>query len=136
MTNAFTPGQGIPVRLAVGDFWTWRADGFVAAYPPEAFVLTYVLTPRSGGAPMMVAAVVDGDGWLIEVPSATTSTAEDGAYTWAAIATRRSDGARVSLITGAVIVDPDPTLGGDTRSAAHKMLDAVEAVLAGRITKD
>lgn len=134
--NAFTPGQGIPVRLSVGDFWTWRADGFLAAYPPSEYGLSYIITPRGGGTPIVAPAQADADGWLVQVPATTTASAEDGAWTWAAIATRTLDGARVSLITGSVIVDPDPTAGRDTRTTARKMLDAIEGVLSGRIVKD
>lgn len=134
--NAFTPGQGVPSRLVAGDLWAWRVDGMLAAYPPDAFNLSYSLAPHAGGAVVNVSAVSDADGWSISIPSATTASLTPGLYGWTLFATRISDGARQAICSARFEVSPDPAQGGDARTQARKLLDAINAVLEGRITKD
>lgn len=134
--NAFTPQQGVPTRLSAGDLWTWRADGFADVYPDPSYALTFHIQPRSGGTPIVAAAAADTDGWLVTVPSATTINATPGEHTWALVATRQSDGAVVTICTGALEVTASATSNVDTRSTAEKHLAAINAVLDGRITKD
>jgi len=134
--NAFTPGQGVPSRLVAGDLWQWRADGLATAYPADTFGLSYVLAPKAGGTPTTAPAVADANGWGVTVAAATTATLAAGTYAWTLFATRTSDGARQTVCAGALEVAPDPAGAGDTRTAARKMLDAINAVLEGRITKN
>ena len=72
MTDAFTPGQGVPAQLVAGDAWAWRADGFATVYPSPDYALTYHLTPASGGAPIVAAVAADAAGLAVSVPAATT----------------------------------------------------------------
>lgn len=134
--NAFTPGQGIPTRLVAGDLWTWRADGFAAAYPSAAFSLSYTLAPKIGGTATQAPATADPDGWVVSVVPSVTAALAAGTYAWTLFATRTSDGARQTVCAGVLEVAPDPAQAADTRSTAQKLLDAVNAVLEGRITKD
>lgn len=134
--NAFTAGQGVPARLVAGDFWTWRADGLLAAYPPASYSLAYSLAPREGGTATTASATSDADGWVVEVPAATTAPLAAGTYAWTLTATRLSDGARATICAGTVEVAPDPSAAGDTRTPARRLLDAIESVLEGRVSKD
>lgn len=134
--NAFTPGQGVPSRLVAGDLWAWRVDGMTAAYPSDAFTLSYSLAPKAGGTPTTAAAQADADGWAVTVAPATTAALAAGSYGWTLFAMRISDGARQTVCAGVLEVAPDPAQGGDTRTQARKLLDAINAVLEGRITKD
>ena len=136
MDNAFTAGQGVPARLVAGNFWTWRADGLAAAYPASAYSLAYTFAPRNGGTATAVLAAGDADGWLVEVPGATTAALVSGSYAWSLTATRTADGAAASIVSGVLEVAPNPTAGSDTRTPARRHLDAINAVLDGRITKD
>lgn len=136
MSNAFTPAQGIPERLVAGDFWTWRADGFAAAYPDPDYRLEYQIQPRQGGTATTIAATSDATGWRVDVAGAVTAALAPGDYTWALAAVRVSDTARATLCTGALDVAPDPTSGADGRSCARRLLAAIEATLEGRATKD
>lgn len=136
MKNAFIPGQGVPGSLNAGDAWSWRADGFASVYPSPEYALAYHLTPQSGGAPIVAPAFFSADGYMVTVAPAVTAEASPGAWVWALRVTRSMDGAAVTVATGAVTIHPNPAHGGDRRTAARKLLDAVESVLAGRITKD
>ena len=134
--NAFTPAQGIPSNLVAGDLWTWRLDEFAALYPSAVYSLAYSIAPKSGGAPTSAPAVADADGWVVSILPAVTTALAPTAYAWTLIATRTSDGARVSIRCGDFTVSPDPSQSNDTRSQAQRLLDAVNAVLEGRATKD
>ncbi|AKU43294.1 hypothetical protein RCCRONUS_5 [Rhodobacter phage RcCronus] len=136
MTNAFTLGQGVPAQLVAGDAWAWRADGLAVAYPSPEYVLTYHLAPQGGGAPIGAAAAADATGLVVGVPAATTAGAAPGPWRWTLTALRLADNARATIAAGAFRVWPDLTTGGDTRSQARRLLDAINAVLEKRITKD
>ncbi len=133
--NAFTPSQGVPASLTAGDFWTWRVDGFTAAYDLAVYELDYTLTPKSGGAAFNIPATADADGRLVSVPSTSTQNLGQGKWGWVLRATRLSDSAAVSIMSGVVDVLPNPT-ATSVASAARKMLAAIDAVLENRITKD
>lgn len=134
--NAFTAGQGVPVRLVAGDFWTWRADGLSAAYPSTDYSLSYSFAPKAGGTAISAPATADADGWLVSVVGATTAALLAGPYAWSLIATRSSDGATATIVSGVVQIAASGLVGGDTRTTARRHLDAINAVLDGRITKD
>ncbi len=137
MADAFEAGQGEPARLTAGDLWTWRRDDLAAAYPPAEFALSYALAAEAGGASSIIAAAEDAGGYLVEIAPAASAAFPPGRYTWRALLTRAADGARVSAGLGVLTVDPDPaTSTADRRSVNRRILDALEARLAGRIEKD
>lgn len=136
MANAFNPGQGVPGSLIAGDAWAWRADGFASVHPSPEYSLAYHLTPRSGGAAILVRAVADADGFLASRTATETADAAPGAWVWALKVTRVSDAAVVTVATGAVTICPNPASGMDRRTDTRKLLDAVNSVMAGRIGKD
>jgi hypothetical protein len=137
MTHAFEAGEGEPSRLTAGDFWTWRRDDLAADYPPTAFALSYALAAEGGGASSIIAATGGAEGYLVEIAPATSAAFAPGRYAWRALVTRVADGARISVGSGVLTVDPDPaTATGDRRSVNRRILDALEARLAGRIEKD
>ncbi len=134
--NAFTPAQGVPAELVAGDLWAWRLDDLAASYPGSDYALAYSLAPRSGGAPTTAPAVWDADGWGVSILPTVTTGLTAGPYVWTLFATRTSDGARLSICAGCLTVAPDPAQSHDTRTQAQKLLDAINAVLEGRATKD
>lgn len=136
MNNAFNPGQGVPDTLTAGDAWAWKADGFAAVYPAPDYSLAYHLAPRHGGGAIVVPAVPVADGFLVTVAAAATSAAAPGPWAWSLKVTRAADGASVTVATGAVEIRPDAATGADTRTQARRFLDAINAVLEGRATKD
>lgn len=132
-SNAFTPTEGVPTRLVAGDFWTWRADTFATDYPSPDYELNYSLAPRAGGAQVTAWATSDAEGWLVK--KTATSSAKAGFYSWVLTVTRVFDGARLVIANGTVEVAANPNTDA-VATNARKQLDAIDAVLEGRITKD
>jgi hypothetical protein len=67
----------------------------------------------------------------------TTAAYKAGLYRWTAVVDDGTE--RVTLASGLVNVLPDPAKTGagfDPRSHARKTLEAIEAVIEGRATKD
>lgn len=95
--------------------------------------LTYTLANASGV--YSFAGTADGlGGWTVSVPPATTTGWSAGSYVWVA---QISDGTDTfDADTGEIEVLPVLGAAGDFRSAAQIGLDAIEAVLANRATKD
>lgn len=125
-----------PSELVVGDTWSWKRS--LADYPANAspaWVLTYYFRGQAGE--FSVACSADGSDQLAAVAKATTATYKPGLYSWIAVVT---DGTtRTTLGRGITNLKPDPAATGaglDPRSHARKTLDAVEAVIENRATKD
>lgn len=123
-----------PAKITAGDKVTWRKS--IGDYPAsQGYVLTYVLA--GGGSKITITAVADGDDYLVTLPSATTAAYTPGEYTWYSALTLA--GERTTLETGHVTIAPDPASLAETvdlRSHARITLDAIEAVIEDRATKD
>ena len=124
-----------PEILVAGDRWVWkRAD--LSEYG-TGFTLTYELTINGGGTPITLTATLSGSEYLIEIAAATTAAYTAGDYSWSALITRDSDSERIRVSTGTLTVKPDPAIStADPRSHARIALDAIEAVIEKRATKD
>lgn len=139
MTDLFNPALAPtvePVEFVAGDLVMWRRTD-LAAYI-SGYTLGYTFRPAGGGpTPTNVVATVSGSEFRVAMAAAVTSLMTAGRWTWQSYLTRTSDSARVGLGNGLVQVLPNlVTETGDTRSHARKMLDAIEAVMAGRATHD
>jgi len=124
-----------PAALYAGDAWAWTLPAD-PAYPAAAGVaLRYALAPIAGGAPILIAGALAGDGFAFAAASAATAAHTPGAYRWRLIV---DDGAgRRVLGEGSFEVRPDPEAStADTRSHARRTLDAIEATIEGRASKD
>lgn len=112
-----------------------HVPGYLAS---EGWTLTYRLVPRSGSAAAITFdAVADGDDYEVQVAAAVTAGWTVGDYAWAAYVTK--SGARHTVDSGRVQIRPDPAAaasGTDSRSHAEIVLDAIEAVIERRATKD
>jgi hypothetical protein len=121
-----------PTQIHAGDTWEWtRAE---AEYPAGTWTLTYYL--RNAKAAYNVTAAADGLGFAVSVAAATTAAYKPGRYDWIA---RVTDGTSVVTVgTGVITVLPNLGAAGafDGRSHARIVLDALEAVIAGRATHD
>lgn len=138
MADIFAAGEGVPGRVTAGDLWTWRADALAGAYDPAGHALAYTLRPEAGGPVVDLAlAIADSGGWRVEVAPAVTAAIEPGRYRLCALLTRASDGARAVAAEALLAVAPDPaTSTGDGRSRNRRILDAIEATIEGRASKD
>jgi hypothetical protein len=127
------PATTEPSTLIAGDSIAWRR--VLPDFPPAAgWAVEYALR---GPEVADVAATVDGDGYLVEITAATSAGWDPGRYVLAGFATLSGD--RVTFYRGDLVVEPNPdtmAAGHDARSYARRMLEAIEATLAKRATRD
>lgn len=122
-----------PAELVAGDTWSWTRS--LSDYPAGTWTLTYYLRGQAGE--ISFSASASGTDHLVSVAKATTAGYKAGFYQWEAAVT---DGTtRTTVARGTLTVKPDPANTGaglDARSHARKVLEAIEAVIEGRATKD
>lgn len=121
----------LPDALRAGDTWSWAA--YFDAHPAsDGWALGYTLL--NSLTRHTATAVADGDGFIATVTAAESATYAPGNYSWVA---RVVKGAEVHTVaTGTVRVLPDLTNATDLRSHAQKTLDAIEAVIEKRASRD
>lgn len=137
MPDLFDAREGEPSELTAGDLWTWRKDDLASAYPPATHVVSYTLTPQAGGTATPVTASEDATGYLVSFTPTVTAAIAAGVYVLTGTVTRTTDGARATFGSWKVTVNANPvTSTADSRSQNKIILDAIEAKIAGRVTKD
>lgn len=127
-----------PAELVAGDRWTWIRDDLGVDYAPASYALTYSARLEGTGATeISITASESGSDYVIEVAAATTAAYTVGVYHWQAYITRSSDSERVTVDSGTfeVIADRDNATT-DPRSHVKITLEAIEAVIESRATKD
>ena len=124
-----------PEKLVAGDTLKFTID--LADYRPEdGWTLSYHFLSASADLGQHDGSD-NGDGThLINVAAATTAGWAAGRYSYRAFVSDGSD--RFSVREGELVVEPDfaTVTTHDGRTHARKMLDAVEALLEGKATKD
>lgn len=121
----------IPSRIIAGDTLQFRRPEQVDYPASDGWELHFTLVGAS--AVQSFAASNDADGWLVNVPSATTAAWASGRYTLTEYAKNGSE--RRTLRQRSVTVAPNlagAQAGADTRTHARKVLDAIEAWLESR----
>ncbi|MBO9467055.1 hypothetical protein J7443_17560 [Tropicibacter sp. R15_0] len=127
----------IPATLVAGDGWAWLDAAAFASHPPAEWSLRYVLRPLSGGASVEIDAVAGADAYELRLSSAQSAAVPPGQFTWVALGFHGAGGDRATVATGRVEILPDPTAStGDQRSSGERILDAIEAAIEGRASKD
>lgn len=138
MSNAFDSSNyptTVPETLTAGDRWAWKKTDLTDY--GTGYTLTYELTLNGGAAPVTVTATLSGTEYLVEVDASVTANYTAGDYYWNALMTRDSDSERTRVGSGTLTVDPDPAVSAaDPRTHARITLDAIEAVIENRATKD
>lgn len=127
-------------EIVIGD--TLDFETSVPDYPnTDGWTLNFRLIPIVTGTAISFTAAgtptEDADGYRVQLAPATTAAWTAGDYAWNSYLTKT--GARVTLESGQVTLLPDPavaTAPRDNRSHARKVLEAIEAVIEGRATKD
>lgn len=144
MSNAFTSSnypEKEPEELIAGDRWAWKRTDLNADYDNSLYTLKYSarLEGVSGTSSIEIeiTASASGNDYLIEVAAATTAAYTVGTYHWQAYITRDSDSERVTIQDGIfrIIADRDEATT-DPRTHAKITLEAIEAVIENRATKD
>lgn len=126
LTNLLTAGDTLDFTTSVPD------------YPAsEGWTLKYRLAPRAAGTAYDITATPSGDDYLVQASAATTANYAPGDYTWTAWVEKAGevytvDRGQLEIRARSSTLAP----GHDGRSHARKVLDAIEAVIEGRATKD
>lgn len=122
-----------PAAITAGDTVAWRKT--LADYPASAsWVLTYAL--RNATDRIDITASASGADHQVSVAASVSRAWAPGRYDWAAYATKA--GERYEVARGQITVRPNlqQATSIDGRSHAQRTLDAIEAVIEGRATKD
>lgn len=116
-------------KLRAGDslHWTETLTDFTG------WTLTYHLT---GPQVISFSATEVSSVFTVDVNSATTAGWTVGDYTWAKIATSGTEREALDNGTLEILADPTTASSGDVRTHARITLDAIEAVIETRATKD
>lgn len=126
-----------PSELVAGNRWAWKRTDLGVDYPPATYSFSYELSLDSGVTKIAITAGESGSDYIIEVPSATTAGYTAGTYKFHAFITRTADNERVLVDKGTIVVKPDyATSTADQRSHVKKTLDALEATIEAKATKD
>lgn len=120
-----------PLEIAAGDTIIWTRN--LSDYPAsDGWVLSYALR---GPAVVDVVSTADGNSHLVTIQPADISIA--GTYVIQGYV--QKDGERHTVYSGRIKVTPDlvaAAAGYDGRSHAQKVIDAIEAVIEGRASRD
>lgn len=127
-----------PTELTAGDRWAWKRSDLHSDYDNSLYTLTYsARLEGSGSTEIEIAASASGTDYLVEVAASSTSIYVTGKYHWQAYITRISDSERVTIDNGSFEVKANNELSTlDPRTHAKKVLEAIEATLESRATKD
>ncbi|EPP2530238.1 hypothetical protein ACUNME_003225 [Vibrio cholerae] len=121
-----------PIKLQAGDSITWSREA--PGYPAEdGWSLHYALR---GPAPIDLSTTGDGAVYQVSVSAADSAKWSAGDYVFSCFVVKGED--RQTLGTGRLTILPDlaATNPVDARSHAKRMLDAIEATLEKRATRD
>lgn len=123
-----------PDLLVVGDTWKWRRQ-IPNRDPADSWVLTYALVNDANKITLTGSDNSDGT-HLISVAAATTADYKGGEYSWQAYVTKGTD--RYTVGRGFFVIEDNFTAAdtGDYRSTVKKQLDAVEALLVNKASRD
>ncbi len=127
-----------PLNITAGDRTTWKRTDLGTDYPPASYSLTYsARLENSGVNEISITASESGDDYIIEVGQSTSADYVAGNYHWQAYITRTSDSERITIDSGTWEVVANRNIStADPRGHVKKVLDAIEATIEGRATKD
>ncbi len=121
----------MPEKVTSGDVVDVTLSSLTTAFPIGSYTLQIVMKLGAGAPLTFDLNDVSGDhGGTLSFAAAAA-----GIYAYAIKATRIADDAVRTVASGSIRVLPDPS-AQDVRSHAEKVLDAIEALIEGRATKD
>lgn len=123
-----------PTVWNAGDTLKW--DVSVPDYPAtEGWTLTYEVKSRNDHIATITASA-DGAGYTVTVPAATSAGYAIGHHHYRAYVTKGSERYTVDSGDLEIVKDFEDSGNYDDRTHAEKVLDAIEAVIEGRASKD
>ena len=140
MSNLFDSTNYVstePSSLIVGDRWAWKRSDLYNDYG-VAYTWAYSCVLEGDAATKIsITSSISGTDYVVEVASATTATYTPGLYHWTGYITRTADSERIALDAGTFTLKENAAVTSvDPRSHVKKVLDALEAMIAGKATKD
>lgn len=128
----FTVPTTEPARLRQGDSWKWRRDDL--GFDPTAWSLVYHF--RNAASFFDVTASADAGGFLVTVAPAVSVNHSAGEYHWTAFVSDGIDRHQVGSGVAVVEFDVSAQVAHDARGFAEIMVDALEAALQGKATRE
>ncbi|MCU0589869.1 MAG: hypothetical protein MUC33_01395 [Desulfobacterales bacterium] len=131
-----------PEKFTAGDLIQWKREAAGLSIPtgevPKAsagWALTYSLV--KSGVRIALTSTPSGDDFLVSLAAATTAGYSPGVYRWQAYVTKTTERYMVGSGTIEILANfAAASSGYDARSHVKKVLDALEAKLEGRASKD
>jgi len=127
-----------PDTAVAGESWLWQIN--IPEYSADdGWTLEYEFTNQSNNKiSFTTTPATDGSGdHVVNQAFATTALYEAGGYNWAAFITDSGDTYKIRVNTGFLeVVEEYSTGSADPRSHARRTLDAIEATIEGRATKE
>ena len=127
-----------PLKIFSGDRAAWKRTDLGTDYAPASYSLKYSARLENDGATEIeITASESGSDYVVEVGQSTTAAFRVGIYHWQAYIIRTSDSERVTVDSGTweVVVNRDAATS-DPRNHVKIVLDAIEATIEGRASKD
>lgn len=127
-----------PATIIAGDTLQFKRADLGADYPPADHTLTYEARLEGAGATKIsITAAADGTDYVIDEAVETTAAYTVGRYHWSAFLTRTSDSKRITIDHGTWNVAANNAAASDDPRSHNKIvLDAIQAVIENRATKD
>lgn len=136
MNSSDVPRNEPPEQRA-GTTWQWRREDLAPSYPASTWTLKYWFKKTgSSGANFSITASADGDNFAVSVLAATTAAYTAGDYSWSAQVTSGAEAYEVDRGRMKVLARYDQAANLDDRSHARQALEAIEAVILSRASKD
>jgi len=123
-----------PLELRAGLTWAWRREDLSDDYPAPTWTLTYYF--KNATANFSFAAAPDGTSFAIARTAAQTASLTAGKYDWVAVVSDGTNKYQVDSGRLTVLADYTGAVSIDSRTHARKTLEAIEAVIEGRASKD
>jgi hypothetical protein len=126
-----------PTTFIVGDRLAWKRTDLGTDYAPASYALQYSARLESTATEITITAGESGSDYIVEVAAATTAVYTAGIYHWQAYIVRSSDSERITVDSGTFEVKANRDAAAtDPRGHVKKVLDAIEAIIEKRSTKD
>lgn len=132
--------MSIPSTLISGDSLTWLTAAGVdtaTGLPVDSGTYTLSTSLRGTGGTLDIAGAASGTGWSSTITTTQSAALKAGVYQWATFASKA--GVRVTLESGTITMTANLAAANSTfeaRNHNRRMLDAIEAMLESRATKE
>jgi len=127
-----------PGTIIAGDRIAWKRSDLDSDYPIANYSLKYsARLENAGSTEIEITASESGSDYIVEVGQATTAAYTAGVYHWQAYIIRSTDSERITVDSGTWEVKANRDAATtDPRGHVKKVLDAIEATIEGRASKD